>query len=242
MTGLYVYGIVRSAHPTDLGALVGVGDPPSHVRAVQCGPLKAAVSNAPDDLRGKRRDLVAHQRVLETLLAAGTVLPMRFGVAAPDEATLRRTLESAGATYERLMSELDGRVELNVKSRPDEQELLEEVAVEEPAIRALREATTHAGGGTYEQRLRLGQLVADALGARRQRYAEQVLARLRPLAERSALGPPVHGCALNAAFLVARDSVDPFATAVQALDEESRRRLRLRLTGPLPPYSFVPAG
>lgn len=79
----YVYGIIRSSHPSLPEKLDGVGDPPHPVRVLTQGGVAALVSDAPENLRPKRRDLLAHQNVLAEAGAQGTVLPLRFGGVSP---------------------------------------------------------------------------------------------------------------------------------------------------------------
>ncbi|HEY9389682.1 MAG TPA: GvpL/GvpF family gas vesicle protein [Mycobacteriales bacterium] len=246
-TGLYVYGVVGSDHPCDLSGLTAVGGTvgasggaASHtmvgtVRRIQVGSLSAVVSTAPPDLRARRRDLQAHQQVLGELLRQGSVLPMRFGVVSPDEATLREDLVHGADHYHRLLRELSGRVELNVKVLPDEEQMLREVARDEPVVRRLRASDV----GSYHSRLRLGEAVATALQQRQHADAHQVLETLGPLAVRTAVGPQVAGTLLNAGFLVERTDTEVFAGAVDALGRRLGSRVQLRCTGPLPPYSFV---
>ncbi|MFC9758920.1 GvpL/GvpF family gas vesicle protein, partial [Streptomyces sp. NPDC056921] len=64
---VYVYSIVPTSHPQRLDGLDGVGDPPAALRTVQTGKLSAVISDAPEELRPKRRDLGAHQAVQERL-------------------------------------------------------------------------------------------------------------------------------------------------------------------------------
>ena len=52
------------------------------------------MSDAPG-LRAKRRDLMAHQEPAPDAGEDGPVLPMRFGMVAPDEATVRRAVAVA---------------------------------------------------------------------------------------------------------------------------------------------------
>ncbi len=73
----YVYEIMGASHsslPQDMG---GIGDPSRPVRVLRQGESAAIVSDAPEELRPKRRDLLAHQRVLDAAGADGVVLPMR---------------------------------------------------------------------------------------------------------------------------------------------------------------------
>ena len=88
----YVYGIIRAAHSPPRQDIQGIGDPPRPVRVLREGELAAIVSDAPEELRPKRRDLLAHQRVLDEAGAGGVVLPMRFGSASPDADTVTTVL------------------------------------------------------------------------------------------------------------------------------------------------------
>lgn len=238
MTALYVYGLMRADHPFRGGG-AGVGDPPARVRRCGEGPVVAAVSAAPAQMRGKRRDLLAHHEVLGALAEDGVVLPMRFGVAVPDESALLAHVSGESQHYLDLLSQIEGRVELNVKGTPDEDAMVASVLAEDSRIRSLREASR--GGRSYDGMLRLGEVVSTAVEARRRSWADQMVGRLRPLAVRTTLGPPVADVALNAAFLVDRARVDEFSAAVDELAKRSSFPADVRLTGPLPPYSFVSA-
>ncbi|MGO4754130.1 GvpL/GvpF family gas vesicle protein, partial [Streptomyces sp. 2MCAF27] len=92
--GVYVYGVVRAAHPVPPGR-TGVGADPAPVRTLRAGELAAVVSDAPPGLRAKRRDLLAHQDLALSLAADGPVLPMRFGMIAPDEEAVRSQLAAS---------------------------------------------------------------------------------------------------------------------------------------------------
>jgi hypothetical protein len=93
----YVYGITAASHPGLPEGMGGVGDPPLPVRVLREGELAALVSDAPEGLRPKRRELLAHQNVLSEIGADGCVLPMRFGSVAPDDEAVTGVLaERAG--------------------------------------------------------------------------------------------------------------------------------------------------
>jgi len=57
----YIYAITSAGHPLRLDGLKGVGEPANELRTVRTDALAAVISDAPGDLRAKRRDLVAHQ-------------------------------------------------------------------------------------------------------------------------------------------------------------------------------------
>nr|WP_277347357.1 GvpL/GvpF family gas vesicle protein [Streptomyces sp. CB01881] len=56
-------------------------------------------SDAPDGLRPKRRDLTAHQSVQERLMSDGTVLPLQFGLTAPDDDAVQAALTERRDEY-----------------------------------------------------------------------------------------------------------------------------------------------
>ncbi|KUL39960.1 GvpL/GvpF family gas vesicle protein [Streptomyces regalis] len=237
----YVYGITASSRtdlPKDLG---GVGDPPRPVRVLKEGALAALVSDAPEELRPKRRELLAHSNVLAEAGAAGCVLPMRFGSVAPDDDTVTGVLAERGEHYKERLRALDGKVEYNVKATHAEEAVLHRVLAENPEIRAMTQANRQSGGGSYEERLRLGEMVVAAVKAQEAEDATDVQHTLEPVADAVSVGPDSTGWLANVSFLVDRGSAETFMTAVEQL-RKGHPHLDLRVNGPLPPYSFVEPG
>ena len=234
----YVYGIARSSHPSLPEEAKGVGDPPRPVRILKQGRLAALVSDAPEDLRPKRRDLLAHQNVLREAGEEGTVLPLRFGGISPDDETLASVLAEREDHYlERLLA-LDGRAEYNVKANHDEEAVLHRVLADDPRLRATAEAGRTAGGGSHEQKMQLGERIATAVQLREAADADLVRARLEEAAEEVSAGPQSTGWLTNLSFLVGRERGADFLNAVDELRKQ-QPHLVLTVTGPLPPYSFV---
>ncbi|WP_324788035.1 GvpL/GvpF family gas vesicle protein [Streptomyces sp. H51] len=237
----YVYGIAAASHPSLPDGMGGVGDPPRPVRILQAGELVAVVSDAPEGLRPKRKDLLAHQNVLSEAGAGGCVLPMRFGSVAQDDDTVTSVLAERADHYKERLQALDGKVEYNVKAVHDEEAVLHRVMSENAELRGMAEANRQAGGGSYEDRLRLGEMVADAVKAREGEDAEAVRSALEPLADTISVGPESTGWLANISFLVERGSAEDFLAGVEEV-RSSQPHLELRVNGPLPPYSFVEPG
>lgn len=235
----YVYGITRAAHPLRVGERTGVGAEPAPLRVVKGGGLAAIVSDAPDNLRPKRRDLEAHEEVLEAVQDDGTVLPMRFGSLAPDDDAVRRELEERESWYDDRLTSLDGRREINVKAFHREEAVLAELLSENDELRRANEALRAAGGGDHNQQLQFGEKVAAAMEDVRARDAAQLLAVLRPYATDEFQGPPVDGAFLNVSFLVDADQEAGLREAVDDLARRASEVVELRVSDALPPYSFV---
>ncbi|MGW2618659.1 GvpL/GvpF family gas vesicle protein [Streptomyces sp. NPDC001500] len=237
----YVYGITSSSHPALPEDLGGVGDPPMPVRVLKEGELAAVVSDAPEGLRPKRRELLAHQTVLAEAGAEGCVLPMRFGSVAPEDSAVTGVLAERAEHYKERLRALDGKVEYNVKATHNEEAVLHHVMAGNPELRSLAESNRQAGGGSYEQKLQLGEMVAAAVKAQEAEDAGLVQQTLEPLAAAVAVGPESTGWLANVSFLVSRDDAAGFAEAVDEL-RQAHPHLDVRLNGPLPPYSFVEPG
>ncbi|GGT06883.1 GvpL/GvpF family gas vesicle protein [Streptomyces chromofuscus] len=237
----YVYGITASAHPALPDGMGGVGDPARPVRILKEGDLAAIVSDAPEGLRPKRKDLLAHQNVLAEAGSAGCVLPMRFGSVAQDDTAVTGVLAERAEHYKERLTALDGRIEYNIKANHVEEAVLHHVMAESPEIRALAEANRTSGGGSYEDKIRLGEMVAAAVKAKEAGDAHALQQALEPVAEAVSVGPESTGWLANVSFLVDRGSAENFLAAV----EQARKdlpHLEVRVNGPLPPYSFVEPG
>ncbi|MEH0520283.1 GvpL/GvpF family gas vesicle protein [Streptomyces stelliscabiei] len=235
---VYVYAITKAAHPLGLDDVRGVGEDPTELRAVSSGDLSAVVSEAPEVLSVSRRDVEAHQQVQEQLWADGAILPLSFGFVAEDEAAVEALLQQRAEAYSRRLDELAGRAEFNVKGVADEDTLLRAILAESPQARELNNVIRE-GGGTYDDRLALGELVAQEVQGRQQAMGEEALAALRPYTLAEQLSPASQQYFVNASFLVEDDRSEEFTEAGGELAEALGEGVELRLRGPLPPYSFV---
>jgi len=237
----YVYGITAGSHPSLPDGMGGVGDPAREVRIIKEGELAAVVSDAPEGLRPKRKDLLAHQNVLTETGAGGPVLPMRFGSVSPDDAAVSAVLAERADHFKERLDALAGKVEYNVKATHDEEAVLHRVMSENPEVRALTEANRTAGGGSYDEKLRLGEMVVAAVKRREVEDAAEIQQVLEPAAAAVSVGPESTGWLANLSFLVDRDSAEAFGATVEEV-RKAHPHLDLRVHGPLPPYSFVEPG
>ncbi|MGK5636712.1 GvpL/GvpF family gas vesicle protein [Streptomyces sp. URMC 126] len=234
----YVYGITSGDRAQLPEGLTGIGQPPRQVRLVTEAGLAAVVSDCPEELRPKRRDLLAHQQVLSEAGRKSSVLPMRFGSVCESDDDVVRVLSEHAEHYRSKLEQLSDRVEYNVKAVHHEDVVLHLVLAENADLRALAEANRKAGGGSYEDRLRFGEKVAEAVRSREAWDAELVRDTLEPLAEGCRPGPESGGWFLNLSFLVAESAAERLLTTADRL-RRAHPQLDLKVNGPLPPYSFV---
>lgn len=238
----YVYGFARAK---DVKAIAepGIGEPGAPVEIVSRAGLAALVSDAPPgDVPADRRNLDAHSRVLQAAFESFPVLPMRFGVVVPDDGELEDgVLARGGDEIGRLLAEVEGRAEHRVTAYYNENVVLAEIVADNPPVARLREqirgVSRDAG---YYLRIRLGELVAEAMRRKRRDDESHILQRLRPLAAAHAREEELpEAIVVKASFLIEQQSEEDFDRAVKELAGEARGRMRFKRVGPLPPYSFV---
>ncbi|MDA2814911.1 GvpL/GvpF family gas vesicle protein [Nocardiopsis sp. RSe5-2] len=234
----YVYGLVRSGHPFDVEGSPGVGDGGAPVRPLSAAGVAAAVSDAPEELRAKRRDLIVHAGILDRLMRQGPVLPMRFGTVADGDKAVVRELEQSSERYLSRLDALEGRVEINVKVSHVEEEALREVLAADLDLRRERDRM-RTEGAVQAEMAAFGERLSAALEELRRRDAGLVLDALGPHAEEVSSGPLVDGCLANLSLLVREQDAEQALAAVEDMRSAAGALLEVRVNGPLPPYSFV---
>jgi hypothetical protein len=238
----YLYCIVRSREPRTFETL-GIGERGDVVHTINFKDMAAVASDSPQErYDNTRRNMMAHMRILDEVMADYAVLPIRFDSVAPSPDAVREQLLKA--RYDELSAMLDGidgRIEMGLKAFWYEDVVFQEIVRDNPTIRRMRDSLAGwAVDETYYNRIRLGELVESELRKRRGRDAESVLERLRPFAEKTQINPPVADhMVINAAFLIKREREPEFDAMVRSLDEEMGRRLLIKSVGPVAPYNFV---
>jgi hypothetical protein len=239
---VYVYGILPGDVEVEPGA-AGVGDPPAEVRIVRHRDLAALVSDIDPDLPlGRPEDLIAHQELLDATAADVPVLPLRFGaVVASDDAVAEELLGAHYDEFSAALEQLDGYAEYVVKGRYVEDALLREVLAEDPEAAQLAEQIRGADpDATRELRMQLGEIINNAVAAKREADTRALGDAVTGLAASSVVRPPTHELdAVYTALLIESSAEQDLEQAVQRLADDWDGRVELRLIGPLAAYDFV---
>jgi hypothetical protein len=240
--GKYMYCIIRSAEPRQFTTL-GIGERGDVVHTVHFMSLAAVVSDSPViEYESSRRNMMAHTRMLEEVMQEFTILPVRFSTVAPGaEAIQKQVLERRYGELNGLLAEMEGRVELGLKAFWYEDVIFHEIVEENPPIRRLRDSLMgRTPEETYYERIRLGEMIENAMWKKRDEDAERILTPLRPLVYKTRANKVITDrMVLNAAFLMEEARQAEFDAAVESLDEEMEKRLIFKYVGPAPPYNFV---
>ena len=237
--GKYVYCIIKSERPLRFGPL-GIGSEPAEVHTVHYRDIAAVVSNTPMVVQDPTRDnVLAHQRVNETVMQQHTVIPMSFGTVFKTDDDIMELLRSAYDAFTDVLSKMLGKFEFGLKVLWDREQMVREIEVEDEDIRRLKAEISTQKGSTYFARMQYGRLTDAALQARSERYVGEIFEALRDVSVASRSNKPIGDrMIMNAAFLVSRQLEGPFDARVKDIGQRYDK-LTFRYTGPWPPYNFV---
>jgi gas vesicle protein GvpL/GvpF len=237
--GKYVYCIMRTSELLKFGP-IGIGVEPSDVTTVNFKDLAAVLSDVPMGvLDPTRENVLAHQRVNETVMKAHTVLPMSFGTVFRTADDIVELLRSAYDAFGDVLHKMQNKFELGLKVLWDRDLVIKEIEAEDEGLRRLKGEIASARGSTYFARVQYGRAVDSALQQRSERYVAELFEALRDVAVASRTNKPIGDkMILNAAFLVSRDKEQAFDARVKEIGSRYDK-LTFRYTGPWPPYNFV---
>src|SRR5918993_1077446 len=237
--GKYVYCIIKSERPLAFGAL-GIGSEPAQVQTVIYRDLAAVVSSTSLVVQDPTRDnVLAHQRVNETVMQQHTVIPMSFGTVFKTDDDIIELLKSAYDAFNDVLTKMEDKFEFGLKVLWDRDQIIREIEEEDEDIRRLKGEISSQKGSTYFARMQYGRLIDAALQARSERYVAEIFEGLRDVAVAARSNKPIGDrMIMNAAFLVSRPEEPAFDARVKALGARYDK-LTFKYTGPWPPYNFV---
>ncbi len=237
--GKYVYCIIESAEPLGFGQ-IGIGADPSDVYTVHYRNLGAVVSDAPlEVLDSTRENVLAHERVNETVMREHTVIPMSFGTIFKTREDIVELLRSAAEAFGDVLTKMQNKLEFGLKVLWDREQAIRQVEAEDEDIGRLKKEISSQKGPTYFARMQYGRLVDAALQARSERYVSSILDELHDVSVASRINKPIGDkMIMNAAFLISRDHEGAFDARVKSIAGRFDK-LTFKYTGPWPPYNFV---
>jgi hypothetical protein len=237
--GKYVYCIIRAGQPLKFGP-IGIGTEPADVQTVGHKEIAAVVSNTPVEVfDATRENVLAHERVNETVMRGHTVIPMSFGTVFKTEGDIIELLKAAYDAFVDVLNKMDGKLEFGLKVLWDRDAVIREIESEDDDIARLKDEISSQKGSTYFARMQYGRLVDAAVETRTERYVAEIFEKLRPVSVASRANKPIGDkMIMNAAFLVAREKEQEFDQRVKEIGARYEN-LTFKYTGPWPPYNFV---
>src|SRR5258705_702664 len=240
--GIYVYGIL----PADIevaAGIPGVGENPGLLRDVRFDGLAALISEVASSGRlGSPDDLRAHREILDATAAEVPVLPLRFGtILTSEDAVAKDLLAAHRDEFTAALDQLEGRTEFQVKGRYVKDAVLGEVLSQNKQAAGLRDAIQGKDPDVSRNaRIELGQLLSQAVKARREEDTRTLRQAMERLCVASVAREPAHELdAVHVAFLVAVDQESELERAFEDLAHEWEGRIDVQLLGPIAAYDFA---
>jgi hypothetical protein len=248
-SGIYIYGIVPSSEawpppacspaPNAFGS---AGIDGGTVYTIAHDGVSAVVSDIPNvRIRADRRRLAAHQKVLATLMAKCTVLPISFGAIAHSAKAVRRMLALNHSALAEALLRVKGKVEMGLRVFWDVPNTFEYALRVHPELRCLRDQLFSGGRQpSYDQKIALGQTFERIRDEDRKMSTERVLAVLDACCvdiKELTLGNERD--VMNLAGLIRRDAQPEFDRSVLEAAKLFDDNWCFKVNGPWPPYDFV---
>ena len=241
--GKYIYGIIRHSGTIEFGP-IGIGKRADMVYGINYNDISAIVSNSPIiQYEARRVNMTTHEKVLEDVMQKFTVLPVRFSTISEhdDDTGILRILEKEYDKFSNLLYKMEGKKELGLKVLAHEEKIYENIVEKYESIRIMRgKLMDMPADKTHYQRMKIGEMVAEALKKETEAYRNLLHSVLDPLAEDVKVNDNYgEMMILNAAFLIKNIRESEFDKAVNELDEKYGALMTFKYVGTLPPYNFV---
>lgn len=256
--GWYVYALVLPGHlvpsegmdgksPVTLLVSRGIAAVASVVPLAEFGsePLRRNLQ----DVGWLEEKVRWHEQVVESLLARGPVLPLRFGTVFLGIKRLRAVLARNARTLREALWYVAGKEEWGLKGFSHGASVRTALLRDDPALLAQGAGATGASPGhRFFARRKAEELLATRSLEREVELADDAAAAVAPRVVRLVRNPAAEGFApegerlvLSLACLLERRSVEPFLEEVERWNgDHGRDGLRLTASGPWPPYHFTP--
>lgn len=251
-TGYYIYSVIECRDERTFDAVPIGGhcdEPPATKRSpavytICHKGLAAVVSDS--EIREyplTRENMLAHQKVNETVMKEFVVLPVKFcTISESKELIIKKLLDEKRDELLSKLKYLVDKQEYGLKVLWKEMPLVFAAIVEEnPAIKKFKTRLEKADPArTRDAFIEIGEMVKQALDDKKEDVGGVVYDRLARLAV-EAKKNPCYGdkMPLNAVFLVARDKEKVLDDEINKLAEENIGTMDWKYVGPTPAANFV---
>ena len=262
--GVYLYCLstpscVEALRPGRPGAVLGV-DERYPVDVLERSGVAAVIGTIdPADFTDENLQALAwlgpramrHDAIVQQVMDAGPVLPVKFGTIFGNAAALESLLATHHDRIAGVLEELAGRAEWSVKAYASDSAVRESVAALDPEIQRRLAELSPAPGMRYLQRKQLDPLIDAAaqewIADRADGIQDELAARAVATATLRCHSTRVTGRSdrmiMNSSYLLSSDAA-AMADFQAALEAQSRActgyGVTLELKGPWPPYNFCP--
>lgn len=239
--GRYLYGVIACQEVHNFGR-IGIGDTPTEVYTLPYKELAAVVSNTPIKTYDPiRKNAMAHEKVIKTVMQEFTIVPAQFGLVCKDEHEVKQVLREHYDDLQQKLNFLNGKIELGLKIWWKKELFQAEMFKSNPELGKQKQAIEQtAGEKYYVQAVDFGKLVEQTADKLRKHYEGLIYKPLCEIAVAGKLNKIIGELMiLNSSFLVEKNREEEFDWKVNELFLAHREHLNFKYSGPWPSYNFV---
>jgi hypothetical protein len=220
----------RVAPPRGLSGVAG-----ARVRELPIDGMVAWVSDVERDVPVSVEGVRAHDAVVEAALEMGsTPVPARFGQRFADDAACRDALTSRAESVERLVTTVQGFVEMTLVLTPSTRRMLRDL---QPVLPEMFDLDSSGTGRRYLEALKAREDATGSVRTALDELAGRLEAATRDWVVQSASHDQITRLPLRTiSHLIARASVPQYQRALDGVGPDGE--FRFLLIGPRAPYSF----
>ena len=242
---MYIYGVLNSNKEPFFGPH-GI-TAREEVYTVSYQDISAVVSDSETlDYTHMRKDrlamlLVRHQTAIEKIMSLGhTVIPMRLGTFAKDEAEIKHILACGYTVIKDIFGKISNMIETDITATWGDFNLILKEIGEDKEIKEVKERLlANPKAVTVDDQMKIGLMVKKALERKREGYAKEIQDTLKSVSQDFRAHELMDDkMVANMAFLINKAGHKDFEVKVEGLNTEFNEKLNFRCVGPLPPYSF----
>ncbi len=235
----YLYAFIEGAEEKNFGAL---GIQGGEVYTISNDMVSAVVSEVPNQrLRPERRNLSAHNHVLNELMKSGTPLPVTFGILADNPEDVQGILTNSKETLNDHLERVRDRMEMVLKVSWNVPNIFEFFVEQHTELREERDRIYLLNREpTQDEKISLGQFFNQLLEADREHYTTIVEEGLQECfieVRRNKCRDEQR--VMDLAFLVDRDQEKEFENGIYRVANEFEDCYNFDYNGPFVPHSFV---
>lgn len=239
--GRYLYCLIETHK--DIGYISRGVDGSYPVYTTRYKDIAAITSDIEKDvIKVNTEDCILHEKVVEEVMKDNTALPFEFGTIAPDKESVIVLLKDNYPSIKKSIRNLRDKLEVNVRAIwVDMNKIFQEIVSENRDIALYKQTIEKKPPNeTYEDRIKIGQLVAQALYVKKEKDVDSIVGVLKQGSAGYVPGRIIgDNMIMNSAFLVRKAYLGRFESILFRLGDKLEGRVDFKYTGPLPPYNFA---
>ncbi|MFH1565102.1 MAG: GvpL/GvpF family gas vesicle protein [bacterium] len=232
----YLYCITKDIEPNNLN-IAGIEGASVHI--IEWQNLLCVASDTDfNDKELDKESALAHEKVLEEVMRHSPIVPIAFGhITKSEDEVKSKLLEAHKDKLEEHLTYFQGKIELSLKAFwLDLNPVFQHIAQTSDEIQRIKAR----GKITRDEQMRAGEIAAKLLGKKREKTEYDIAEFFKDITiEYKKCNLFGEQMITNLAFLINNNDLSEFDSRVNKYAEKLGDNVKVKYTGPVPPYNFV---